>query len=119
MTRSLNERQFGEYTLRYKPPDMDMPRHTILALHPKGQATTEGRYAGSMTWHPGSHEITGVHVDEQHQRQGVATEMWKMGQDLRPRPKHSADRTNAGDAWARSVGGRLPRRQRNNLRGDE
>jgi hypothetical protein len=26
-------------------------------------------------------------------------------------PKHSRDRTNEGDAWARTVGGALPRRR--------
>lgn len=120
MAGALSERQFGEYTMRYSPPDMDMPRHTILVTHPdKGTMTTQGRYIGSMTWHPTSHEVTAVHVDERFQRQGVASEMWRFGQELRPRPKHSPDRTNAGDAWARSVGGRLPRRLMNNMRGDE
>ena len=115
----LQERQFGEYTLRYEPPDMEIPRHRITAFHPKGTPTTVGPWAGAMNWHPQTHEVTSVHVEEEHRRQGLATEMWRMGQELRPRPKHSHDRTNAGDAWARSVGGRLPRRYMNNMRGDE
>ena len=69
---------------------------------------------GSMTWR--SREIQGISVEPEHRRQGVATALWNEGQRLAsenaqiPAPKHAADRTNAGDAWARSVGGRLPRR---------
>lgn len=48
-------------------------------------------------------------------RQGVGTALWQEGHRLAsenqriPAPRHSSDRTNAGDAWAKSVGGPLPR----------
>lgn len=102
---AVSDQQFGDYKLSYARPDMDIPRHRITA-------TTESGYpAGQMTWHPKSHAVTGIVVDEEDRRKGLATAMWKMGQDIRPKPVHSADRTKAGEAWARSVGGRLPRRQ--------
>ena len=91
---ALSEQQFGEYTLSYSRPDMDMPRHRITA------STASGYPVGHMSWHPSTHEITGINVDESAQRQGLATAMWGMGQDIRPKPQHSADRTNAGEAWA-------------------
>lgn len=102
---ALNEEQFGDYILRYHPPNMDMPRHRIVAQYPSGYPV------GHLTWHPQTHKITGLNVDPDEQRKGIATAMWKMGQSIRPRPQHSADRTRAGEAWAKSVGGRLPRRK--------
>lgn len=71
---------------------------------------------GRMIWN--SRSILNIDVDEQYARRGVATAMWQEGHRLAeqnariPKPKHSSDRTAMGDAWARSVGGRLPRRKR-------
>jgi hypothetical protein len=103
---AINEEQFGDYKLRYEKPNMDLPRHLITAS--KGP---HDEPVGMMSWHPQKHHVTGVNVDEEHRRQGLATAMWNMSQSIRPKPVHSADRTNAGDAWAKSVGGRLPRRK--------
>jgi hypothetical protein len=103
---AINQEQFGDYTLRYRKPDMDYPRHSITALNPTGFPV------GSIHWHPETHAITNVNVRDEEQRKGIATAMWKMGQQIRPKPVHSADRTRAGEAWAKSVGGRLPRRKK-------
>jgi hypothetical protein len=102
---ALNDQQFGDYTLRYFKPDMDTPRHRITAM------TESGYPVGQMVWHPKTKAITGITVDPENQREGIATAMWNMGQGIRPKPVHSADRTRAGEAWAKSVGGRLPRRK--------
>lgn len=102
---AINDEQFGDYKLKYFPPDMDTPRHRISAV------TESGYPVGQMAWHPKTHSITGITVDPEEQRQGIATAMWNMGQKMRPKPQHSADRTTAGQAWAKSVGGRLPRRK--------
>lgn len=96
----LNERQFGDYTLHYRRPEMGDEQHMITAMHGEQKV-------GSLRWYP--KEITGVDVDAEHQRKGVATAMWNMGQEIRPRPKHSAERTGQGQLWAKAVGGRLPR----------
>lgn len=102
---ALNGEQFGDFKLSYAGPDMDIPRHRITA-------TTESGYpVAQMAWHPKTHAITGIMVDEDERRKGLGTAMWNMGQKVRPKPVHSADRTRAGEAWAKSVGGRLPRRK--------
>lgn len=103
----ISPRQFGEFTLNFHPADEDTPRHRVIAEHPQGR----GGYAGALSWHPKTHEVTNIHVDESFQRKGLATAMWEMGQASRPAPKHSADRTDAGEAWSKAVGGRRPRRR--------
>lgn len=76
--------------------------------------TSDGAFAGRLTWSP--KQVEEVSVPEDFRRQGIATGMWNHAQQVAsenarvPAPKHSKDRTDAGDAWARSVGGRVPRR---------
>lgn len=83
------------------------PLHQVTAHHDDLQI-------GSMTW--SSRSVRGIGTEPGFKRKGVATAMWHEGHRLAaenariPMPKHSVDRTTAGDAWARSVGGRLPRR---------
>ena len=101
---NLNPLQF-----KYDTEDMGGSKpHHLLTAH---RGDTE---VGKMRW--SSNSIRGIHVEPEHQRQGIATALWNQGQSLAsenksiPAPKHSRDRTKDGDAWARSVGGRLPRR---------
>lgn len=69
------------------------------------------RPIGSISWHHKTGEIRGVYVVPEHQRKGIATAMLHEAQTTPTRsPRHSTDRTTAGDAWARSAGGPLPRR---------
>jgi hypothetical protein len=94
----------------YDTPDLGTSTtyHRVTAVHPTGGEV------GTLMWT--NKRIANVVVRGDQQRRGVATSMWNEGQRLAsessriPAPKHSSDRTNAGDAWARSVGGRLPRR---------
>jgi len=72
---------------------------------------------GEMAWHYRSGEIGALDVDPAHRRQGIATAMWHEGRRIaaatpgvKP-PRHSSDRTDLGEAWARSLGDRLPRRK--------
>jgi hypothetical protein len=73
-----------------------------------------GSELGSMLW--SGKEIRNIGVTPGQERRGIATAMWHEGHRLAaenpgiPQPKHSKQRTSAGDKWARSVGGRLPRR---------
>lgn len=70
----------------------------------------------SMYWHPKTGEIKNIGVPSDQQRRGVATQMWREAHRIAGEtrgvraPRHSPTRTDAGDAWARSLGGRLPRR---------
>ncbi len=71
------------------------------------------RPMGSLSWHHKTGEIRGVYTSSQFQRQGIASRLYLEAQQQAGtvRPKHSPDRTTAGDALAKSVGGRLPRRK--------
>jgi ribosomal protein S18 acetylase RimI-like enzyme len=81
------------------------------------QATTgpTSTYVGEMVW--SGKEIRNIGVSPDQQRRGIATRLYEHAQGLAaanpriPAPKHSKDRTTSGDAWAQSVGGRLPRRK--------
>lgn len=95
---------------QYRPPEMGSNYHFLRAV------SSGGSWVGDMNWN--SRHVHGVQVVPEHRRKGVATSLWNEGQRLAsenakiPAPKHSTDRTDDGDAWARSVGGRLPRRNR-------
>lgn len=98
----------GDYELRYVHEFTGSKggRHVIEAHDPE-----DGR-VGRMEWmgRP-PYAVHSLDVSQNHQRKGLATAMWDWSQDQgRPKPTHSAQRTDKGDAWARSVGGKLPRR---------
>jgi len=102
----LNGLQF-----QYDTPDLgeSKPVHRIIAMHGANQM-------GTMLWD--SKQIRNIGTTPGQERRGVATGMWNEGHRLAaenakiPAPKHSADRTAAGDDWAKAVGGKLPRRRR-------
>jgi GNAT superfamily N-acetyltransferase len=103
---SLSDIQF-----QYHEPNEYERTHTLLAKHAE-----TGESMGALQWYP--HKIKQVWTEPEHRRQGVATALWNEGHRLAsenakiPQPKHSPDRTDAGNAWAKSVGGKLPRRLR-------
>lgn len=113
-----------------------IPTHTVEAwapedassawaqAHPSDRNTYAGssidpgiRPVASLSWHHQTGEIRGVYTEKEHQRQGIASTLHTRANEIAgstrgvPAPKHSADRTAAGDAWAKSVGGKLPRRK--------
>jgi GNAT superfamily N-acetyltransferase len=113
-----------------------VPHHTVEVWAPEhagtdwAQARPEERnqYAGSsvdpgtrpmgsFSWHHKTGEIRGLYVEKEHQRQGIATSMYRHAGEVAGQtrgvatPKHSPDRTDSGEAWARSLGGRLPARR--------
>lgn len=85
--------------------------HTIQAF-----ASGHDGPVGSLRWsrHDGSIFMVQVHPD--HQRQGLATELMRRARAFAdstpgvPHPQHSGNRTDAGDAWASSLGDRVPQR---------
>jgi GNAT superfamily N-acetyltransferase len=108
--------------------------HTLEAWAPEhaesawaqAHPTERNQYAGSsvdpgfrpiasMSWHHKTGEIKGVYTEAAHQRQGHASALFQQGHEIAaetrgvPKPRHSTFRTSSGDAWARAVGGRLPR----------
>jgi ribosomal protein S18 acetylase RimI-like enzyme len=89
--------------------------HTLNAIDAVGPHRNPERI-GFLRWSHKTGEISSIEVFGGHQRQGVATGLWNEAhriagetRGVKP-PRHSPDRTDAGEAWARSLGGRLPRR---------
>ena len=101
-------------------PQFELSYHDVTEVYGHSTRTHQirakndaGDVIGAMTWN--AKEIGKVFSDRK--RQGVATAMWEEAHRLAgesnriPTPKHSGQRTDEGDAWARAVGGRLPRRR--------
>lgn len=106
---ALNPEQF-EF-IKATPKGMDPNRYHTVAYRPEGE---EGK--GFIQWHHQRGDIRHIGVSPNLQRRGIATALWHHANEVaastpgvKP-PKHSPDRTDAGEAWARSLGGRLPKR---------
>jgi GNAT superfamily N-acetyltransferase len=101
----LSQSQFGEYNLVYKGANKE-GTHKIWALH-------KGTWVGGLDWRHGQ-GVTGVDVLPEHQRKGLATAMWNKAIELKksdkniPTIKHSTDRTEDGNDWAKKVGRYYP-----------
>lgn len=104
--------KLSEVQFQYKhyPPSesgVSFDQHRLAAVDKRGQEI------GHMSW-----SNRGIHyIQASQERQGIGTALWNEGHRLAAenpgivKPAHSADRTDSGDAWARSVGGKLPRRK--------
>jgi 8-oxo-dGTP pyrophosphatase MutT (NUDIX family)/GNAT superfamily N-acetyltransferase len=117
----------GGYQFKFRPAkpnsmeaqaDKTLNYHRLDAFHENTQDLTQGRggHAGFLLWHHKTGEIGSIETLPEHQRRGLATEMLDQARQIasttrgvKP-PKHSNQRTDAGEAWARSTGDRLPRR---------
>ena len=113
-----NNTDFNGYNISYEGPiysslygdGKNSETLSVRASHP------EHGEVGHLYWHPRTGTIRDVLVMGEHQGKGIATQMYRLAQQVAettkgvPTPKHSRDRTVAGEAWARSVGGKLPRK---------
>lgn len=87
-----------------------------LNAFPPGADQATAKPLATMAWRKRSGEIHMIAVDESARRQGVATTLLERARQIAsetrgvPRPRHSSDRTDAGEAWARSLGERIPKR---------
>lgn len=79
------------------------PRHVVTAYDAAVKV-------GEMVWLGRTGEVWGIEVDPAYRRRGLATAMLEFAQEAPKKPKHSNQRTDDGEAWARSVGGPVPRR---------
>ena len=80
-----------------------------LVPQPKGQVV------GTIQWHPQTGSVNWVRTHQDYRGLGVASTLWEKAKKLSAdtgirAPKHSKHRTDQGDAWAKSVGGKVPRR---------
>lgn len=114
------ETESGPVTINYEGQS-DLNTHTPdrLGWHSVVARDQNADVVGVMHWRKRSSggenagQVDWVEVDPSYRRLGIGRQMWEhaQGLGLRPSPKHSTDRTDSGDAWARSVGGRVPRRK--------
>lgn len=63
-----------------------------------------------LQWEVGTGEVVWLGVNASARRQGVARSLWTAAQAY-GHIAHSPWRTDSGDAFARAVGGDLPRRR--------
>ena len=75
----------------------------------------ESEPMGEIEWHKDSGEILRVHVNEPFRRLGVANTLFhEAHKSAREQglaePKHSEDRSDEGDAWAKQAGGEVPQK---------
>lgn len=105
---NLSSRQF-EF-LQAQPRSMGGDQsHTL-------RAKDNGETIGAIRWLHKTGEVRSIETYPGHRREGIATDLWHEAhrvagetRGVKP-PKHSPERTDSGEAWARSLGGRLPRR---------
>ena len=69
---------------------------------------------GHMAWDDDDGVVSSLFVGEKVRRSGLATHLWELATDLSREkgftpPEHSDARTEAGDAFAHSIGGYIPR----------
>lgn len=72
-----------------------------------------GDVVGHLLWDKQSGRVSDVHVEEAHRLQGIGKGMWNYAQDFSVPPRHSEDRSDDGDGFAKRVGGPLPPRTAN------
>jgi ribosomal protein S18 acetylase RimI-like enzyme len=99
---NLNPQQFVSLT-----------HHEGKYLHHIDAHDQDGNMVGSMDWNKRSKRVMNISVSTRLRRQGIASHMWDLANQTAQEkgqvgPQHSYERTDLGDAWAKSVGGRLP-----------
>lgn len=111
------------YEFKYEPSinsvSGEIGLHKVVAYH------KEHGKVGRLIWDPEDGEIQGVDVDAEHRGKGVAEGMLLHAKSLNTSPaiRHSDDRSDSGDAWARKMaekhGDALPPRRRDSTQAFE
>jgi hypothetical protein len=85
---------------------------TVLRTHPLNDKTKE---LGSLSFSSKTGRIHSVSTKKEHQGKGIATGLYvQANRTVLPEGtslSHSSNRTDQGDAWAKSVGGDIPMRK--------
>ena len=105
---NLSGSQFGDVSFEY---NSENGLHGVDAIHRPSQ-----KNLGFIEWHPKSGEIQHLRVNPENRRQGLATQLWHESHRIANErgivvPQHSSERTPLGDAWAKSLGDKLPRKK--------
>ena len=82
-------------------------------------AADGGTVVGHLSWGPGNPDVQSLWVHPDYRHRGIATALWGHAQALDRPPQHSLDRSDAGDAWARSVTPGVPDRKHSTSTGED
>lgn len=109
-------RQFGALSYEKGHTPEGDPAHFVGMIG--RTSNNQPDFMGQLSWHPESGEILSLEVKKEHRRKGVATSLYNFAHQTASKqglvaPKHSAERTEEGDAWAKSVGDKLPPLKKN------
>lgn len=108
LTLRTNEKA---YVLEFRTP-ADSNRHALVLRDPESK-----KLVANLQWDADTHVIGWIRVGNTNaeakalRRRGVATAMLATARTRDPKIRHSQSRTNDGEAWARSLGERLPKRR--------
>jgi GNAT superfamily N-acetyltransferase len=102
----IGEAEFDLASLRHKYSNKDS-NHRIDVFNDSGAV-------GYIEWNENDGEIEHLFVGGPYRRKGVATRLWELATDWAKgndavEPEHSSRRSREGDAWAKSIGGYIPR----------
>ena len=99
----------------FNPADYGVPaRHPNMFNNTLSASISDSfgtMHVGDMSWNDKTGEIQELYVNPGFRRKGVATELFNKADDYYYDPdnekwvRHSPNRTEAGDAWAKAVGG--------------
>jgi GNAT superfamily N-acetyltransferase len=107
-TDDYTEEDFEDYPNHVTKHDLYVQdadyHHEIVATH-----KTTGGVVGAMSYKDDG-RLWDIHVDEKHQRKGIATGMWDKAKDAHrtsggkvPYPARSENETDAGEAFGRAM----------------
>lgn len=112
---TLNFHQFEPHTYTSVANDYsNFGRNThAVEMYSHEPGTPKARVMGNIQWNKDSGEIVSVDVKSRYQRLGVANTLFHDARRAAreqglTEPKHSEDRSDQGDAWAKQVGGEVP-----------
>jgi hypothetical protein len=96
----------GDHKIEYYPWFTPAHPHFYVLKH-----KDTGQIMSNMTLgHDG--EVMGLETHPKHRNQGLATKIWniasKNSDNAGVKPKHSDLMTEAGEGWAKKVGGQMP-----------
>ena len=99
--------QFGDYSFKFTEGDGDKDLHRVDAIY-------KGKSVGFLDWHPYHREgeLQHIEVTPEHRRKGVATSMWNFAKKQEDGNflSHGRERTDEGEAWAKSTKEPMPKR---------
>lgn len=103
----------GTFTVHEIPPDSSYeagnsytePDERALEAREGGDPN---KPLGAIRFHAKTGRVNGVFVYADAQRRGIASALWREAHERGYQLHHSDERTAAGDAWARKVGGDVP-----------